>query len=239
VKLVVGLGNPGRRYEATRHSVGFRIVERFAAREGIGLEERCFGGRFGRGFVRRAEGEPLEVALLEPHTFMNRSGGAVAEALRGLAIEAPAADLCVVLDDVDLPFGRLRVRPAGGAGGHKGLGDVIEALGRNDFPRLRFGVGRPPAGLETAEWVLEPFSEEETARLGERIEVASEALAAVLIEGVEAAMNRFNRELSPEAAAPRAAEPAATDPRASRSIVWSIVGRFRPIYARIVRIICD
>jgi PTH1 family peptidyl-tRNA hydrolase len=199
VKLVVGLGNPGRRYEATRHSVGFRIVERFAARWGIELGERCFGGRFGRGSVQGAEGEPLEVALLEPQTFMNRSGAAVAEALRGLAVEDPAVDLLVVLDDVDLPFGRLRVRPSGGAGGHRGLGDVIETLGRSDFPRLRFGVGRPPAPLDTAEWVLEPFSEEEAAQLGERIEVASEALGAALLEGVAAAMNRFNRDAACEA----------------------------------------
>ena len=194
MKLVVGLGNPGRRYEATRHSVGFRIVERFAARWGIELGERCFSGRFGRGFVRGAEGEPLEVALLEPQTFMNRSGAAVGEALVGLGVEDPAADLLVVLDDVDLPFGRLRVRASGGAGGHRGLGDVIEALGRSDFPRLRFGVGRPLAPLDTAEWVLEPFSEEEAARLGERIEAASEALESVLLEGVVAAMNRFNRD---------------------------------------------
>lgn len=200
MKLVVGLGNPGRRYEATRHSVGFRIVERFAARWGIELGERRYAGRFGRGALQGAEGEPLEVALLEPHTFMNRSGAAVDEALEGLGIEDPAADLLVVLDDVDLPFGRLRVRPSGGAGGHRGLGDVIEALGRSDFPRLRFGVGRPPALLETAEWVLEPFSEEEAAQLAERFEAASEALGAALLEGVVAAMNRFNRDAAAEAA---------------------------------------
>jgi PTH1 family peptidyl-tRNA hydrolase len=199
VKLVVGLGNPGRSYEATRHSVGFRIVERFAARWGIELGERCFGGRFGRGSVQGAEGEPLEVAVLEPHTFMNRSGAAVAEALRGLGLGDPAADLLVVLDDVDLPFGRLRVRPSGGAGGHRGLGDVIEVLGRSDFPRLRFGVGRPLAPLDTAEWVLEPFSEEEAAQLGPRIEAASEALGTALLEGVAMAMNRFNREAASEA----------------------------------------
>lgn len=200
MKLVVGLGNPGRRYEATRHSVGFRIVERFAARWGIELGELRFGGRLGRGAVQGAEGGPLEVALFEPQTFMNRSGAAVAEALRGLGVEDPAADLLVVLDDVDLPFGRLRVRPSGGAGGHRGLGDVIDVLERSDFPRLRFGVGRPPAPLDTAEWVLEPFSEEEAAQLCERIEAASEALGSALLEGVAAAMNLFNRDPAPEAA---------------------------------------
>jgi PTH1 family peptidyl-tRNA hydrolase len=198
VKLVVGLGNPGRRYEATRHSVGFQIVERFAARWGIELGEHRFGGRFGRGSVQGGEGGPLEVAVFEPETFMNRSGAAVAEALWGLGVVDPAADLLVVLDDVDLPFGRLRVRPSGGAGGHRGLGDVIEVLERSDFARLRFGVGRPPAPLDTAEWVLEPFSEEEEAQLGERIEAASEALATALFEGVVAAMNRFNRDVASE-----------------------------------------
>ena len=101
---------------------------------------------------------------------------------------------------MDLPFGRLRVRPSGGAGGHRGLGDVIETLERSDFPRLRFGVGRPPAPLETAEWVLAPFSEEEQAQLRERIEAASEALGTVLLEGVAAAMNRFNRDVGAGAA---------------------------------------
>jgi len=179
--------------------VGFRIVEHFAARWGIELGERRYTGCFGHGAVQGAEGEPLEVALLEPQTFMNRSGAAVVEALEGLGLEDPAADLLVVLDDVDLPFGRLRVRPSGSAGGHRGLGDVIEALGRSDFPRLRFGVGRPPALLDTAEWVLEPFSEEEAAQLVERIEAASEALGAALLEGVVAAMNRFNRDAASEA----------------------------------------
>ena len=157
-------------------------------------------GRLGRGAVQGAGGGLLEVALFEPQTFMNRSGAAVAEALRGLGVEDPAADLFVVLDDVDLPFGRLRVRPSGGAGGPRGLGDVIEALERSDFPRLRFGVGRPPAPLDTTRWVLEPFSEEEEAQLGERIEAASEALGTALLEGVVAAMNRFNRDVASEAA---------------------------------------
>jgi len=232
VKLIVGLGNPGRRYEATRHSVGFRIVERFAARWGIELGERCFGGRFGRGVLRGAEGAPLDVALLEPQTFMNRSGAAVAEALRGLGIEDPAADLFVVLDDVDLPFGRLRVRASGGAGGHRGLGNVIETIGRSDFPRLRFGVGRPPSPLDTADWVLDTFSEEEAAQLGERIEAASEAVGAALLEGVTAAMNRFNRDAAFEAADSRSG---GSPPR---SIVRSMFGQLRHIFSKFVRIIC-
>ncbi len=193
MRLVVGLGNPGREYADTRHNVGFRVVERFAARHGVRLDERRFRGRFGAG---RAHGQ--DVAVLEPLTYMNLSGRSVLEAVRAFALEDLARDLLVVLDDVDLPFGRLRVRAGGGAGGHKGLADVIARLRRNDFPRLRFGVGRPTSGEETADYVLAPFDPEELATLDARLEEAANALDALLAEGVEAAMNRFN-------AAPRAA----------------------------------
>ena len=192
MKIAVGLGNPGSRYASTRHNVGFRIVERFAASRGIELGERRFEGRFGRGSVPVAGAASLDVGILEPQTWMNHSGRSVAEALGALPVDDPPQGLLVVLDDVDLPFGRLRVRPAGGAGGHRGLADVIEALGRSDLPRLRFGVGRPEIPLETADWVLQPFSEEEAAELPARIATASEALGVALLEGVPAAMNRFN-----------------------------------------------
>jgi PTH1 family peptidyl-tRNA hydrolase len=194
VKLVVGLGNPGRRYRATRHNVGFRIVEHFAASRGIALREQRFESRFGRGRVPGAGGAFLDVGILEPQTWMNHSGRAVAEALGALPVDDPAEDLLVVLDDVDLPFGRLRVRPAGGAGGHRGLADVIEVLGRRDLPRLRFGVGRSGIPMETSDWVLQPFSEQEEAELPGRISTAAQALATALVEGVPAAMNRFNPE---------------------------------------------
>ncbi len=194
MKLVVGLGNPGPRYAATRHNVGFRVVEQFAARHGIALDrDRALRGRFGRG---RTLG--LDVGVLEPLTYMNLSGRSVRVALRDLPLEDPARDLVVVFDDVDLPFGRLRVRPAGGAGGHKGLADVIARVRRDDFTRLRFGVGRAPPGEDTADYVLTRFDAAEEALLPERLEEAADALDAILADGVEAAMNRFN-------AAPRAA----------------------------------
>jgi PTH1 family peptidyl-tRNA hydrolase len=194
VKLVVGLGNPGPRYAATRHNVGFRIAERFAQRRGIALAERRFDGRFGRGWLRRPEAEPIEVGVLEPETWMNRSGSAVAEALAELPVADPATDLLVAFDDVDLPFGRLRLRPGGGSGGHLGLRDVIEALGRSDLPRLRFGVGRPEIALDTREWVLAPFGADEEARLGPRLEAAAEAIETALCLGVRVAMDRFNAD---------------------------------------------
>jgi len=198
VKLVVGLGNPGPRYADTRHNAGVRVLERFARDHGLALDARRFGSRFGRGWLA-GEGQPLEVALLAPETFMNCSGEAVAEAVGELGIADVAGDLLVVLDDVDLPFGRLRLRAAGGAGGHRGLADVTLRLARRDFARLRFGVGRPAADQETSDHVLEAFSAEEQAVLPERIARAARALEAALRLGVAAAMNEFNRD--PNAAA--------------------------------------
>jgi PTH1 family peptidyl-tRNA hydrolase len=193
VKLVVGLGNPGPRYADTRHNVGMRVIERFARDHGLALDARRFASRFGRGSLA-GDGARLDVALLAPETFMNRSGAAVAEAVADLAIADVAADLLVVIDDVDLPFGRLRLRAEGGAGGHRGLGDVIEKLARRDFARLRFGVGRPAPDQETADHVLEAFSAEEQALLPARIERAAHAIEAALRRGVVAAMNEFNRD---------------------------------------------
>lgn len=195
MKLLVGLGNPGPRYQATRHNVGARVVERFAETRGIPLDESRFEGRFGRGHLARtragAEATSLELSILTPATFMNRSGGAVVEALDRLGMEA--ADLLVVLDDVDLPFGRLRIRPKGSAGGHRGLSDVIECVGHGEFPRLRFGVGRSEQPLDTADWVLQAFSREEERVLRGRIDTAAEAVEATLVDGVVPAMTRYNR----------------------------------------------
>ena len=200
MKLVVGLGNPGPRYADTRHNAGVRVLERFARDHRLALDARRFGSRFGRGRLA-GEGPPLEVALLAPETFMNRSGAAVAEAIGALELADVAGDLLVVLDDVDLPFGRLRLRAAGGAGGHRGLGDVIEALARRDFARLRFGVGRPPADQDTSDHVLEPFTAAELAVLPDHVSRAARALEAALRLGVAAAMNEFNRD--PDAVAPQ------------------------------------
>ncbi len=190
MRLVVGLGNPGPRYEDTRHNVGFRLVERFAKRCSIALNEARYDGRLGRGWL---PGRGEEVGVFEPLRYMNCSGDPVAQALAGLGVEDPAQDLLVVYDDVDLPFGRLRLRPAGGAGGHNGVSDIIEALDSQSFARLRFGVGRSDAILDTADWVLAPFSSQEAAAIPGRLAVGAEAIEISLLEGVEVAMNRFNR----------------------------------------------
>jgi PTH1 family peptidyl-tRNA hydrolase len=193
VKLVVGLGNPGARYARTRHNAGFRIAECFAARHGIALDAERFGARFGRGRIAIPPAGGLDVGVLEPQEFMNLSGDAVALALGKLPVEDPARDLLVAVDDVDLPFGRLRLRGAGGGAGHRGLEHLIERLGRSDFARLRFGIGRPLTAMDTAAWVLERFSPEQEQALPGLIASAADAIDAWLGEGLEAAMNRFNR----------------------------------------------
>jgi peptidyl-tRNA hydrolase, PTH1 family len=194
VKLVVGLGNPGPRYAGTRHNAGWRVVERFAQRHGIELDQRRFGGRFGRASAALRGRTRQDVGVLLPEGFMNRSGQVVSQAVGLLPIGPLEQDLLVVFDDVDLPFGRLRLRPAGSAGGHRGLSDVIACLGRDDFPRLRFGVGRPGVPMETADWVLQRFSSEEESRLGPHIDAAAAAIEAAFVEGVAAAMNHVNRD---------------------------------------------
>jgi PTH1 family peptidyl-tRNA hydrolase len=202
MKIVVGLGNPGRRYAATRHNIGARIVDRFAVDRGLALSERRFESRFGLGQIPSraggspedpAEGSGLDVALLIPETHMNRSGIAVAEALSSLPVADIQEDLLIVVDDLDLPFGRLRIRPRGSSAGHRGLEDIAEQIGSADFPRLRFGIGRPEAANSAVDWVLDAFSKAEEIALEERIPLAAEAVGSILIDGVVPSMNRYNR----------------------------------------------
>jgi PTH1 family peptidyl-tRNA hydrolase len=187
VKLIVGLGNPGPRYARTRHNVGFRVLEAVAARASAALGERRFGGRFGEGLVA---GE--RVALLAPETFMNRSGDAVAEALAALPEVEPSRDLLVVFDDADLPLGRLRLRARGSSGGHNGLADVLERLGSEEVPRLRFGIGRPASPRDTVDFVLDSFTPGEEELLALAVPRAADAVVCFVREGAAAAMNRFN-----------------------------------------------
>jgi PTH1 family peptidyl-tRNA hydrolase len=196
VKLAVGLGNPGDRYVHTRHNVGFRVVEALAREFGIEALEHRFGGVFGvssPGANGLGSRFPGGLAVLCPHTFMNRSGESVAAALDQFPVDDLARDFAVVVDDLDLPFGRLRIRPGGGAGGHRGLESLIEHLGTRTFPRLRFGIGRPGPGKDPVQYVLARFTDAEEQQLGERIPLAVSALAMLFQEGVEATMNRFNR----------------------------------------------
>ncbi|HIF96327.1 MAG TPA: aminoacyl-tRNA hydrolase [Myxococcales bacterium] len=196
LRLVVGLGNPGQRYVGTRHNVGFRIVEGFAARHGISLNAERWRALYGRGTVA---GRPT--VCLKPQTYMNSSGQSLALALDEFSEVDPVQDLIVVYDDLDLAFGRLRLRPSGSGGGHRGMESIIAAVGGPLFPRLRFGVGRPLTHPgEVVDFVLAPFVEAETDALVLRTELAVDALDAFLGEGIEPAMKRFNS--SPDSAFP-------------------------------------
>jgi PTH1 family peptidyl-tRNA hydrolase len=184
--LVVGLGNPGTRYRETPHNAGFWVCDRLADRHAFPAESTRYQGLFRRGRIAGRD-----VAVLKPQTYMNLSGQSVAEALRYLPVEP--GELFVVLDDMDLPAGRLRIRPSGGHGGHNGLRSIIECLGTQAFPRVRIGVGRPAARRTPTDHLLSRVPEADRARFAELAARAADALELMLgQEGVAAAMNRYN-----------------------------------------------
>jgi len=185
LKLVVGLGNPGERYAETRHNVGCMVAARMAARAGLAIKRQGYLGLYGVG---RLAGE--EAAVLLPQTFMNRSGASVAPACQSLGVTP--GDLIVVHDEIDLPFGTLRIKLGGGHGGHNGLRSITEALGHGDFIRVRLGIGRPPAGGDVSGYVLSRFASAERQALPELLDQAAAAVEAILTRGSAAAMNEFN-----------------------------------------------
>ena len=188
-RVIVGLGNPGPEYAATRHNVGFRIVEGLAARfDGAWREDPSLDSRT---CCVEIAGESC--LLVQPQSFMNRSGTSVRRVFERWPELDATADLLVIQDDLDLPTGRLRLRPGGGAGGHRGLADILEALGTRSVPRLRFGVGHPGTSGTVVDWVLEPFpAEEESTILPNAIERAVDAIEMSIREGLTLAMGRFN-----------------------------------------------
>jgi PTH1 family peptidyl-tRNA hydrolase len=187
LRLVAGLGNPGRTYAMSRHNAGFRVIDALAEAYGIVLGRRKFATRFGRG---RIAGNA--VVLAQPLAYMNRCGPPT----RRLAeyFNIPRSALVVVHDDIDLPFGQLRIKARGGHGGHNGVKSLMQAFGSGDFIRLRVGVGRPPAEVDVSDHVLGRFSAEEHKQLADVILVARDAAVAILGEGSRQAMNRFNRK---------------------------------------------
>lgn len=185
MRLVVGLGNPGGRYEDSPHNAGFWICDRLCERNPLGAEAKKFKGLFRRG---RIAGQ--DVGVLKPQTYMNLSGESVAEALRYLPVEL--SDLLVVYDEMDLPVGRLRLRPHGGHGGHNGMRSIIECIGSRDFPRIRLGVGRPPGKASATQHLLSRVRAEQREQLTDAVQRAVEATEAILGQGIQAAMNRFN-----------------------------------------------
>ena len=184
--LIVGLGNPGRQYDRTRHNAGFRAMESLARRLGCPLDRVKFQGRMGQ-----CTHGGQKLVLLLPQTFMNLSGNAVAEAVRFYRL--PPERVLVLCDDISLEPGRLRVRGSGSAGGHNGLKSIIARLGSQDFPRVKIGVGaKPHPYYDLADWVLSTFSQHEEKALAPIWDQAGEAALAVLTLGVEQAASRFN-----------------------------------------------
>lgn len=185
MKLVAGLGNPGSKYAGTRHNIGFLAVQKVAERSGISLKKSGHQAIYATG---RVAGE--EVTLLLPQTFMNLSGASVGSACKSLGVEP--GDLIVVHDDIDLPFGALKIKRGGGHGGHNGIRHIRQVLGTGDFVRVKIGVGRPAPGGDVAGYVLSPFSATERQSLEDVLEDAAMAVEAVLEKGAERAMNEFN-----------------------------------------------
>ena len=185
MKLIAGLGNPGRKYAGTRHNVGFDVVDLLAARHGVSWESAPADALMGRW---RAAG----ALLVKPLTFMNLSGHAIGELLRYFKIEPP--DLLVIVDEVQLELGRLRARPYGSAGGHNGLRSLIEQLGNDEFARLRLGVGRGDARRDLADHVLAQFDASERETVSAMIARAADAAEVFAAEGIAPVMNRFNRK---------------------------------------------
>jgi peptidyl-tRNA hydrolase, PTH1 family len=183
--LLIGLGNPGREYANTRHNFGFMLVDRIAVRlnaRGMKVQSKAI--------VLDARYEERKLILAKPQTFMNLSG----QSVQGLAhfYKVPFTNLIVLSDDLDLPFGTIRIRASGGPGGQRGLSSILEKLGTKDIPRMRLGIGRPPGRMDPADYVLQNFSKDENQILSETLDRAADATLEFVSNGLNAAMNKFN-----------------------------------------------
>lgn len=185
MKLIVGIGNPGRRYAHTRHNVGFDVVDTLARTHHIRILRRTC-----RALVGQGEMVGEHVTLAKPQTYVNLSGDAVQEL--AIKLDIPAQDIVVIYDDANLPTGRIRIRPRGSSGGHKGMRSIIERLHTQEFPRIRIGIGAMRG--DAVGYVLSRFSRADRALISSAIQAAAEAVETVLAEGIEAAMNTYNRE---------------------------------------------
>jgi len=191
VKLIVGLGNPGRNYRWTRHNMGFDLVERLAKQHGIKLSQRGLKSVYGRGKIGK-----VAVILAKPLTYMNLSGDAVSRLLRFFQIQPE--DLVVLQDDLDLPWGKIRIRVRGGHGGHKGIKSIAEAIGSDSFQRVKVGIGKPlERNLDPADYVLEPLLEQERKEFQEAVEKGAQAVEILVAEGPQEAMDRFHKNKGP------------------------------------------
>lgn len=192
IRLVVGIGNPGKEYASTRRNVGFWTMNRLARRHGMEF------GSAGKAALAEGTIDGLPVALAKPRVFVNVCGPVVWNLIKRLKLD-DASELLVVRDDIDLPLGKLRIRPSGGSGGHKGIKSIIEATGSDQFGRMRIGIGRPVVNgkpswepEDVADYVLSDPTPDERERLDEAVERAMDAIEVAITEGLKAAMGRFN-----------------------------------------------
>ena len=183
--LLIGLGNPGREYKDTRHNIGFMLIDHLAEKIGArGMKVQS------KAIVTSGLYEERRLILAKPQTYMNLSGQSVQGLLHFYKL--PPENLLVAHDDLDLPFGTIRIRPAGGPGGQRGMASTIEQLGTKEFPRLRLGIGRPPGRMDPKDYVLQDFSKDDLKLLPEVLDRAADAALEFVIKGLNAAMNKFN-----------------------------------------------
>jgi PTH1 family peptidyl-tRNA hydrolase len=185
MKMIVGLGNPGQEYSATKHNVGFMVVDELAKR----WQVHAWRDKYDAQVAEYRSGEP--VLLVKPQTYMNLSGTAVGALARWYKLKAE--EIIVIYDDLDLPVGKLRLRGKGGAGGHRGIESLLVHLGQDTFTRVRVGIGRPPQGWETANYVLSRFTPEEQPLINQAIAQSLEAVECILKEGLTKASNQFSK----------------------------------------------
>ena len=186
MRAIVGLGNPGEKYEHTRHNVGFDVISIIAAKLNAPIKKLKFQGVIGE---TQLGGDKL--VLIKPQTFMNLSGFTVSEALNWYKMKPE--DMLLIVDDIDLPFGQVRIRPKGGPGTHNGLRHIVQCTGSGDFPRVRVGMGAPPAQWDLADWVLSKFQTEEERKIAfDAYMLAADAAICWAENGIDTAMNRFN-----------------------------------------------
>ncbi len=186
MKLIVGLGNPGNEYKQTRHNVGFMIIDEIASVYNIAVNKKRYKSYIGKGSIN-----DIEVILAKPQTFMNLSGDSAAQMIKGLNLSAD--DLIIIYDDMDTDIGRLRIRDKGSHGGHRGIKSIIDAIGTDSFVRIKIGIGRPRAGMDSSDYVLSNFKKDELPILKEVKKRASDAILFLIKDDTVAAMNRFNR----------------------------------------------
>lgn len=187
--LIVGLGNPGREYKDNRHNLGFMLVDRLSVRLNARLSRMQ-----AKALVGTVNYEGNKLILAKPQTYMNLSG----QSIHGLArfYKVPLENMIVAHDDLDLPFGTIRIRPGGGPGGQKGVASTIERLGTKDFRRLRIGIGRPPGRMDPSAYVLQNFTQADLPLLSEVLDRAAEAVLTFVTKGLDTAMNKFNGEIA-------------------------------------------